>query len=84
MVFLCKRCDRRHKHMHTAWRNLSLSRNDIGRNRLEDDMRKIITMTVIIVVAAITTAWTVANPGITSKAAIGIGGGNAARTPLLW
>jgi hypothetical protein len=49
-------------------------------------MRRIITVTVIIVVAAITTAWTVSNPGVTSKAAIGILGGNAvpARAPLLW
>jgi hypothetical protein len=86
MVFLCKRCDRRHKGMHEAWSNLFLSRNDIERNRLEDDMRRIITVTVIIVVATITTAWTVSNPGITSKAAIGIGRGNAvpARAPLLW
>lgn len=49
-------------------------------------MRKLITAAVIIAVAAITTAWTVSNPGITNKTAISIGSGSTApmRTPALW
>jgi hypothetical protein len=57
-----------------------------NRSKMEDDMRKIITGAVIVAVAAITTAWTVSNPGITSKAGLAINGVGAvpARAPLLW
>jgi hypothetical protein len=54
--------------------------------RMEDDMRKIITVAVIVGIAAITTAWTVSSSGITSKAVIAVGSGSAVplRTPPLW
>jgi F0F1-type ATP synthase assembly protein I len=50
---------------------------------MEDDMRKIITVAVIVVIATVTTAWAVSNPAITIKA---LGGGSAVamHTPPLW
>jgi len=50
---------------------------------MEDDMRKIITVTAIVVIATVATAWAVSNPASTIKA---IGGGSAVpmHTPLLW
>jgi len=46
-------------------------------------MRKIITVTVVVVIAMVTTAWAVSNPAITTKA---VGGSGAVPThsPLLW
>ena len=46
-------------------------------------MRKIITVTVIVVISTLTTAWAVSNPAITSKA---LGGSGAVPThaSLLW
>jgi hypothetical protein len=51
--------------------------------RMEDDMRKIITMAVIVVIATLTTAWAVSNPGSTIKS---LGGGSTLpmHTPPLW
>ena len=49
---------------------------------MEDDMRKIITGVVIVVIAMITTAWAVSNPPVTGKA---LGGGSVpTRAALLW
>ena len=46
-------------------------------------MRKIITVTAIVVIATVTTAWVVSNPASTIKA---MGGGIAVpmHTPILW
>jgi hypothetical protein len=51
--------------------------------RMEDDMRKIITATVIVVIATVTTAWAVSQPASPIKA---LGGGSAVPThaPLQW
>jgi len=50
---------------------------------MEDDMRKIITVTVIVVIAMVTTAWAVSQPASTIKT---LGGGSAVPThaPLQW
>jgi hypothetical protein len=50
---------------------------------MEDDMRKIITVTAIVVIATVTTAWAVSYQTSTIK---GLGGGSAVpmHTPLLW
>ena len=50
--------------------------------RMEDDMRKIITVTVIVVVAMVTTAWAVSNPASTK--ALGGGGAVPMHASLLW
>jgi hypothetical protein len=49
---------------------------------MEDDMRKIITVAVIAVIATITTAWAVSNPAITSSKAFG--GAVPTHASLLW
>jgi hypothetical protein len=49
---------------------------------MEDDMRKLITVTVIIVVATLTTAWALSNPAGTTKA---LGGASVpTHASLLW
>jgi hypothetical protein len=51
--------------------------------RMEDDMHKIITVAVIVVIATVTTAWAVSNPASTIKS---LGGGSTVpmHKPLLW
>jgi hypothetical protein len=45
-------------------------------------MRKIITVTVIVLIATLTTAWAVSNPAVTTKA---LGGGSVpTHASLLW
>jgi len=46
-------------------------------------MRKIITVTVVVVVATVTTAWAVSNPAIATKA-LGGSGVVPTHSPLLW
>ena len=46
-------------------------------------MRKIITVTAIVVIATVTTAWAVSQPASTIKA-LGGGGAVPTRAPLQW
>jgi hypothetical protein len=85
MAFFLKRCDSCHKVNERA-SSISLTvgmemRKSIP--RMEDDMRKVITVTVIVVVAMVTTAWAVSNQAITSKA-LGGGGAVPMHASLLW
>jgi len=50
---------------------------------MEDDMRKIITVTAIVVIAMVTTAWAVSQPASTIKA-LGGGGPVPIHAPLQW